>query len=50
MFLLHCSKGFLDDGHEPDYFFNDASMTESFGAELGPLPLPVIGGLGKEPT
>jgi hypothetical protein len=48
MFLLHCSKGFVDDEHEPDYFFIDAGMTESFGVELGPLPLPVWGAWGRD--
>jgi hypothetical protein len=50
MFLLRCSKGSVDDRDEPDYVFNEAGMTESFGVELGPLPLPVLGAWGKEPT
>jgi hypothetical protein len=48
MFLLHCSKGFVDDENEPDYFFIDAGMTESFGVELGPLPLPASGAWGRD--
>jgi hypothetical protein len=31
-------------------FFDGASMTESFGVETGPLPLPVSGASGKEPS
>jgi len=41
MFLLHCSKGSVDDGDRHGYLFGDAAMTESCGVERGPLPLPV---------
>ena len=34
-------------GFARSYLFHNAGMTESCGVELGPLPLPVSGGLGE---
>jgi hypothetical protein len=46
-----CSKGSMDDADSHGYRFDNASMTESYGVEPGPLPLPVHRGLaGKEPN
>ena len=45
-----CSKGSMDDQSWRGYFLDDARMTESFGVELGPLPLTVLGLAGKEPN
>jgi hypothetical protein len=42
-----CSKGSMDDADSHGYRFDNAVMTESYGVELGPLPLPVfVLGLG----
>ena len=37
----------MDDAESHGYHFDNASMTESCGVELGPLPLPISGGLGE---
>jgi hypothetical protein len=44
------SKGSMDDEDCRGYPFDNAGMTESFGVELGPLPLLVLGLAGKEPN
>jgi hypothetical protein len=40
----------MDDADKHGYRFDNAVMTESYGVELGPLPLPVLGLCGKEPN
>jgi hypothetical protein len=49
-FGWQCSKGSMDDRVSHGYPSHNACMTESFGVELGPLPLLGFGVLGKEPT
>src|ERR1700675_2099652 len=49
-FRWRCSKGSMDDVESHGYPFDNARMTESCGAELGPLPLPHSGAWGKEPN
>jgi hypothetical protein len=37
----------MDDPESQGYLFDNATMTESCGVELGPLPLPVSGLAGR---
>jgi hypothetical protein len=39
-FGWRCRKGSMDGSDSRGYLFDDATVTESFGVELGPLPLP----------
>jgi hypothetical protein len=43
-------QGMMDDTGQYGYRFSDASMTESFRVEVGPLPLLPEGAWGKEPN
>jgi hypothetical protein len=44
------SQGIMDDTCQYSYRFSDASMTESFRVEMGPLPLLGCGAWGKGPN
>jgi hypothetical protein len=44
------SQGIMDDTCQCSYRFSIASMTESCGAEVGPLPSLPEGAWGKEPN
>src|SRR5208337_4915987 len=46
-YQMLCSKAPMDDEDTRGYPFQNACMTESYGVELGPLPLPVIAAWGE---